>query len=161
MHGPMVGNQRLHVRQGEVDATCGYHCVLMALMLFGQVRRNALIWDTKDARLEALRKVASAIRDASSRPSDLPARYGGEEFAIVTAHSDIRDALALAEILRRKIERLAVPHDGSSAGVVTASFGVAVLVPDEQDGGAQLIALADSRTARAFMLFGRVAGVFD
>ena len=34
MHGPMVGNQRLHVRQGEVDATCGYHCVLMALMLF-------------------------------------------------------------------------------------------------------------------------------
>ena len=33
MHGPMVGNQRLHVRQGEVDATCGYHCVLMALML--------------------------------------------------------------------------------------------------------------------------------
>ncbi len=58
MHGPMVGNQRLHARQGEVDATCGYHCVLMALMLFGQVRRNALIWDTKDARLEALRKVA-------------------------------------------------------------------------------------------------------
>ena len=58
MHGPMVGNQRLHVRQGEVDATCGYHCVLMALMLFGQVRRNALIWDTKDARLAALRKVA-------------------------------------------------------------------------------------------------------
>ena len=43
MHGPMVGNQRLHVRQGEVDATCGYHCVLMALMVFGQVRRNALI----------------------------------------------------------------------------------------------------------------------
>ena len=58
MHGPMVGNQRLHVRQGEVDATCGYHCVLMALMVFGQVRRNALIWDTSDARLQALRKVA-------------------------------------------------------------------------------------------------------
>ncbi len=58
MHGPMVGNQRLHVRQGEVDATCGYHCVLMALMLFGQVRRNALIWDTQDARLVALREVA-------------------------------------------------------------------------------------------------------
>lgn len=33
MHGPMVGNQRLHVRQGEVDATCGYHCVLMALRI--------------------------------------------------------------------------------------------------------------------------------
>ena len=58
MHGPIVGNQRLHVRQGEVDATCGYHCVLMALMVFGQVRRNALIWDTRDARLQALRKVA-------------------------------------------------------------------------------------------------------
>ena len=43
MHGPMLGNQRLHVRQGEVDATCGYHCVLMALMVLGQVRRNALI----------------------------------------------------------------------------------------------------------------------
>ena len=32
---------------------------------------------------EALRQVAAAIRDASSRPSDLPARYGGEEFALV------------------------------------------------------------------------------
>ena len=96
-----------------------------------------------------LSQVAEILKTSVHRPGDLVARYGGEEFAIVTAHSDIRDALALAEILRRKIERLAVPHDGSSAGVVTASFGVAVLVPDEQDGGAQLIALADKALYRA------------
>jgi len=58
LQGPMVGNQRLHMRQGEFDAACGYHCVLMALMLLGHIRRNAVAWETGDERLIATRAVA-------------------------------------------------------------------------------------------------------
>lgn len=71
MPGPMVGKQRLHVRQGEIDATCGYHCLLMALMLFGQVRRNALTGDTQDARLGALREVAQRYYFAGCKVKDI------------------------------------------------------------------------------------------
>lgn len=96
-----------------------------------------------------LMQVADVLQASVHRPGDLVARYGGEEFAIIAAHSDAREALALAEILRQKIEQLAIAHAWSSTGVVTASFGVAVLVPDERNGAAQLIAMADKALYRA------------
>lgn len=94
-------------------------------------------------------RLANELRGNTRRPSDLVARYGGEEFAIIAAHSDAREAVVLAEILRRKIEQMAITHAASSTGVVTASFGVAVLVPDERHGAAQLIAMADKALYRA------------
>ena len=94
-------------------------------------------------------RIASELKGATRRPSDLVARYGGEEFAIIAAHSDPGEALVLAEILRQKIEQLAITHATSAAGVVTASFGVAVLVPDERNGAVQLIAMADKALYQA------------
>ena len=94
-------------------------------------------------------QIANELKGNTRRPSDLVARYGGEEFAIIAAHSDAREAMALAAILRQKIEQLAVVHAWSSVGVVTASFGVAVLVPDEVNGAAQLITLADKALYQA------------
>lgn len=94
-------------------------------------------------------QLANELKGAMRRPSDLVARYGGEEFAIIAAHSDAHEALALAEILRRKIEQLEIAYATSATGVVTASFGVAVLVPDERNGAAQLIAMADKALYRA------------
>ncbi len=93
--------------------------------------------------------LANELKGATRRPSDLVARYGGEEFAIIAAHSDPGEALALAEILRQKIEQLAITHATSATGVVTASFGVAVLVPDERNGAAQLISMADKALYQA------------
>lgn len=55
--GPMVGRQRVLLRQGENDAACGYHCVLMALMLHGLVFRRSLDSDTTDSRLQAVRNM--------------------------------------------------------------------------------------------------------
>ncbi len=94
-------------------------------------------------------RVAGVLDANVRRSGDLVARYGGEEFAIISAHSDASEALALADILRQKIELLAITHALSSTSVVTASFGVAAFVPDERNGAAQLIAMADKALYRA------------
>lgn len=94
-------------------------------------------------------RVAGVIDASVRRPGDLTARYGGEEFAIVAASCDGEDALTLAEMLRGRIEQLAITHAASPAGVVTASLGVAVLVPDDSNGAAQLIAMADKALYQA------------
>lgn len=61
----------------------------------------------------------------------------------------IDEALALAEALRLKIEQLCTEHALTSGGVVTASFGVAVFVPDGRHGATQLIQMADQAHYRA------------
>lgn len=73
-----------------------------------------------------LKKIGAALRETFRRAEDLPCRYGGEEFAVILPGVDAEDALALAERLRRRVERLSMPHDASSvAPVVTISAGVA------------------------------------
>lgn len=94
-------------------------------------------------------QVAHLLKSSTRRPSDLAARYGGEEFAVIAAHCTIDEALALAEVLRLKIEQLGIAHALSPAGVVTASFGVAVFIPDEHHGATQLIQMADQALYRA------------
>lgn len=98
---------------------------------------------------DCLLQIANILKNTTRRPSDLAARYGGEEFVIITAHCDAEDAMTLAEVLRQKLEELGIAHALSSAGVVTASFGVAVFVPDELNGATQLIQMADKALYRA------------
>jgi len=61
------------------------------------------------------------------RRTDMAARWGGEEFAILAVDTDSRDAVALAEKLRQTIAVNAFP----SAGRISASFGVAELLPED------------------------------
>jgi diguanylate cyclase (GGDEF)-like protein len=60
-----------------------------------------------------LKKIGGGPRETFRRAEDLPCRYGGEEFAVILPGIAAEDALALAERLRRKIERLSMPHDAS------------------------------------------------
>ena len=98
---------------------------------------------------DCLIQVAGVMRRAAQRPGDLVARYGGEEFVIIAAHCDAEGALALADILRVKVEELELPHAASSAGVVSVSAGVASLVPGSGDSPKQLIQMADAALYRA------------
>ena len=68
----------------------------------------------------ALRMIAEAI-NAELRGVDTLARYGGDEFAIIQPQADLTGAVVVAERLRLRIEKLAVPGVNS----LTASFGVA------------------------------------
>ncbi|MBC3339890.1 MULTISPECIES: diguanylate cyclase domain-containing protein [Pseudomonas] len=93
---------------------------------------------------EALRKVAATIRDASSRPSDLPARYGGEEFALVLPNTSPGGARLVAEKLRQAVAALKIPHIAPSDGAsLTISIGLATMTPLLGTDCRQLISAAD------------------
>ena len=95
---------------------------------------------------EALRRVADQLRACAN--GHMVARYGGEEF-VVMACVTAPDAARLAESLRASIEALALPHEGSPAGIVTISVGVASAVPAEEESAAALLSRADSRLYEA------------
>jgi two-component system chemotaxis family response regulator WspR len=93
---------------------------------------------------EALRQVAAAIRDASSRPSDLPARYGGEEFALVLPNTSQGGARLVAEKLRMTVAALKIPHIAPTEGSsLTISIGLSTVIPTAGSSCRELILAAD------------------
>jgi two-component system chemotaxis family response regulator WspR len=93
---------------------------------------------------EALRKVATAIRDASARPADLPARYGGEEFALVLPNTSPGGARLVAEKLRQSVAALKIPHISPVEGSrLTISIGLSTMTPQPGGDCRQLILAAD------------------
>ena len=75
-----------------------------------------------------LRRVAQALALAGTRSTDLVARIGGEEFAMILV-GDIEGAAHIAEQARRAVAALEIAHADTPSGLVTASFGVACMVP--------------------------------
>jgi diguanylate cyclase (GGDEF)-like protein len=89
---------------------------------------------------------------ASLRSSDLKCRWGGEEFLVLLPDTDPAGAEKVAEVLRRDFEEHPVPWRVADIHVadigVTASFGLALIVPGETDSTA-IIARADAALYRA------------
>jgi diguanylate cyclase (GGDEF)-like protein len=90
-------------------------------------------------------QVAGAMRRAAARTQDLVARYGGEEFAILLPQLDARGATGVAHRLMGELEHLAIAHAASpTAPTLTASMGIACMVPGEHSFPADLIQVADA-----------------
>ncbi len=98
---------------------------------------------------QCLRRVAAEIREALTRPGDLVARYGGEEFAAILPSTPPRGAVAVAEVLRQRIEAMATRHPKAPSGVVTISLGVATAGPGGESSPEDLVADADEALYRA------------
>ena len=97
-----------------------------------------------------LQQVAAALKAGIRQGGDLVARYGGEEFAVILPGADPVAARTVAEALRRRVEELALPHDGNDAvGVVTISLGVATVTPSHDVAPTTLVELADQQLYRA------------
>lgn len=80
---------------------------------------------------QVLMSVAQVLR-RRLRPHDLVARYGGEEFAVMLLENDEKEALTIAERLRQSISEIAIKcPEGVLAPVITASLGLAGLLPDD------------------------------
>lgn len=75
---------------------------------------------------QALVEITDRLRMAV-RTTDLVGRWGGEELLLVAPHTDDEDAVELAERCRARIGDTPLP----GVGRVTASFGVATLVEDD------------------------------
>lgn len=81
----------------------------------------------------ALRQIAGLLRGSLRDNSDRAFRFGGEEFLLILPHTDLTQAVMLAERLRRAIEAERIAHPGMPGGVLTASFGVAAMSFDNGD----------------------------
>jgi diguanylate cyclase (GGDEF)-like protein/PAS domain S-box-containing protein len=81
-----------------------------------------------------LRTVGAAIRGFARRAGDMAARYGGEEFVILLPTTDAIAAAEVAEAICAAIQDIGIEHaDNPPLGVVTASIGVATLIPQSDD----------------------------
>ncbi|OYU46631.1 MAG: hypothetical protein CFE44_01110 [Burkholderiales bacterium PBB4] len=89
-----------------------------------------------------LRALAQLLQTRVHRTGDRVARYGGEEFVVMLGDSLPADAVALAETFREAIQALEIDVDGMTLRM-TASFGVAYVVPDGTVSPHQLLAAAD------------------
>ena len=100
---------------------------------------------------EALQAICGAVAQRLRRSGDMLFRLGGEEFGVLlgTEHT-VDGGQAFVEELCQGIAALGLKHEGSAHGVVTASFGLVLLGP--QDTGLAtdaLYAKADERLYRA------------
>ena len=97
---------------------------------------------------QILQTVAAGVRDRA-RPGDSLYRYGGEEFLCVLPEQSPAMALLATERMRTGLEELAIPHAGSSLGVLTLSAGVAILDAGEARSADEVLKDADEALYRA------------
>jgi diguanylate cyclase (GGDEF)-like protein len=94
---------------------------------------------------EALKMVAFVLRGAV-RKEDVLARYGGEEFVVIARETPLDGARALAERIRRAVEKSRCTWQGTQLGVtvsigVTVSVGLTEFVPGRSER--ELVEAAD------------------
>jgi diguanylate cyclase (GGDEF)-like protein len=77
------------------------------------------------------------------REIDIAARYGGDEFVIILPQTPKKEAVSIAERIRKKVEKFPFENEAILPGKkLTISLGVATFPEDAEDKD-KLINLAD------------------
>ena len=78
-------------------------------------------------------KVTARVLRESIKGRDFAARYGGEEFAVILPQTALRDAVTVADQIRRTLASRALMNkrSGESYGRITMSLGVSEMRPGE------------------------------
>lgn len=98
---------------------------------------------------ECLKHVADVLSISICRTGDLAARYGGEEFAFIALGVDSESALAMAQNLCAALSASQWKHEESEWGYVTASIGVATMIPTQDTSPSDLLMAADGALYQA------------
>jgi len=97
-------------------------------------------------------QTAAGIWKTNLRKIDIPCRYGGEEFVIILPNTRIRDAIHVAERLRRELAAVTIVMNTDTIRL-TASFGV-----DEYREGESLTVDAFIHRVDLFVLAAKKEG---
>ncbi len=95
---------------------------------------------------QCLKKVAQCLNNMGLRNDDFFFRYGGEEFVVALPNTTTKNAVQVAERLRKCVQDLAILHESSPThDSVTISIGVFTRTPEAThiDTVAQLIQKVD------------------
>jgi diguanylate cyclase (GGDEF)-like protein len=98
-----------------------------------------------DACLQTLAQALAAGR----RAGETVARFGGEEFVVLLPNTSAADALEAAQRIQHEIWSLAIAHAETSPAIVTASLGVASVVPSARRLPEDIFRQADKALYRA------------
>ncbi len=143
LHNRRYLDERL---QGEVSYALRHESALA--LLFLDVDNFKRVNDMLGHNIgDALLRVIATTIQRIVRPEDVVARYGGEELVILSRGISDRNALILAERLRRHIAEVDLPSGGGAS--VTVSIGVATLESTGIRDAPGLLAAADSAMYRA------------
>lgn len=114
--------------QEEISRSLRYNTPLSLIML--DIDKFKTINDTygHEAGDKALKCIAKTLKEIP-RVVDLPARLGGEEFGVLLPNTQLKNAVILAERLRKSIEELHCQREDIPI-TLTASLGVAAFQAD-------------------------------
>jgi diguanylate cyclase (GGDEF)-like protein len=76
-----------------------------------------------------LHRLAEILSKAGARPGDIAARLSVDHFALLFPETEERHALTLAEEVRARVQQLEIPNRHAAQELITASLGVATIVP--------------------------------
>ncbi|MDB4990794.1 MAG: hypothetical protein JWN04_5972 [Myxococcaceae bacterium] len=145
-HDELTGlpNQR-HLRshlEREIDRSRRFEKPLSLLSL--EIDNLKQLADSSDAkRVEmALRDLASLLID-TVRKVDTVARVGDEQFVMLLPRSDVREAMQVAEKLRKAVAAHPLVDPSEHQARLSASIGVAQLNGSDDEHGATLVARAE------------------
>jgi two-component system chemotaxis family response regulator WspR len=97
-----------------------------------------------------LARIAALLEDFRTSERDCAARYGGEEFALLLPGVGRKEAVLIADRLRRRVAALSIPHESSQISArVTVSIGVTSVQGPSLLQGRHLVEAADVALYRA------------
>lgn len=92
---------------------------------------------------DCLCQVSKILESNLNRSTDFLARYGGEEFVFISAATDTKQAISIAQNICDAFKTAQIPHAISSFGYVTVSIGFAAMTPKSDDSASSIFKAAD------------------